>query len=249
MIPVEKLEGFVRRLEELEELLCAPEVLASPERLQELNRERSRLDPLVAAFRQWQTTRKRMAEDREALEDPELGPLVREELPRLEAELSELEQRIRILLLPADPNDEKNTVLEIRAGTGGEEAALFAADLFRMYARFAERRGWKVEILSSSSASAGGLKELVALVSGDRVYSTLKHEGGVHRVQRVPETEAQGRRHTSTATVAVLPEADEVDIQLDEKDLRFDIAAAGGPEGKGSIPPTAPCRSHTCRPA
>jgi len=233
MIPVDKLEGFVRRHEELEELLCAPEVFSSPDRLQELNRERSRLDPLVGAFRQWQTARKRIAEDREALEDPELGPLVREELPRLEAELTELEQRIRILLLPADPNDEKNTVFEIRAGTGGEEAALFAADLFRMYARFAERRGWKVEILSSSSASAGGLKELVALITGDHVYSTLKHEGGVHRVQRVPETEAQGRRHTSTATVAVLPEADEVDIQLDDKDLRFDIAAASGPGGQG----------------
>jgi peptide chain release factor 1 len=233
MIPVDKLQGFVGRHEEIEELLCAPEVLASPDRLQELNRERLRLVPLVSTFGQWQTTRRRIAEDRDALDDPELGSLAREELPVLEADLAELEQRIRILLLPSDPHDEKNTVLEIRGGTGGEEAALFAADLFRMYTRFAERRGWKVEILSSSSASAGGLKELVALVTGDRVYSTLKHEGGVHRVQRVPETEAQGRIHTSTATVAVLPEADEVDIQLDEKELRFDIAAAGGPGGQG----------------
>jgi peptide chain release factor 1 len=233
MIPETKLQGIQRRLEEVEQLLCAPQVLSNPERLQELNRERLRLAPLVSAFRVWEATRRRIEEDREALHDPELGSLAREELPALEAELGTLEQRLRILLLPVDPNDEKNTVLEVRAGTGGEEAALFAADLFRMYTRYAERRGWKVELLSSSAASAGGLKEVVALVSGDRVYSTLKHEGGVHRVQRVPETEAQGRIHTSTATVAVLPEADDVDIQLDDKDLRFDIAAAGGPGGQG----------------
>jgi peptide chain release factor 1 len=136
------------------------------------------------------------------------------------------------LLLPRDPNDEKNTILEIRAGTGGEEAALFAANLFRMYARYAERRGWRVEVLSSSDASAGGYKEVIALVTGDKVFSRLKLEGGVHRVQRVPATEAQGRIHTSAATVAVLPEADEVDVVIDEKDLRFDIAASGGPGGR-----------------
>jgi peptide chain release factor 1 len=135
--------------------------------------------------------------------------------------------------LPKDPNDEKNTLLEIRGGTGGEEAALFAADLFRMYVRYAEQMGWKVEILSSSDAAAGGLKEVVALISGSRVYSRLRDEGGVHRVQRVPATEAQGRIHTSTATVAVLPEADEVDVQIDDKDLRYDIAASGGPGGQG----------------
>jgi peptide chain release factor 1 len=167
------------------------------------------------------------------LDDPELGSLAQEELPGLEERKAALERQIQILLLPQDPSDEKNTLLEIRAGAGGEEAALFAADLFRMYTRYAERKGWKVEVLSSSEASAGGYKEIIALVTGPRVYSSLKYEGGVHRVQRVPATEAQGRIHTSTATVAVLPEADEVELELDEKDLRFDIAASGGPGGQG----------------
>jgi peptide chain release factor 1 len=167
------------------------------------------------------------------LSDPELGALAREELTALDAQREELEQRLRVLLLPTDPNDEKNTLLEIRGGTGGEEAALFAADLFRMYVRYAEQIGWKVEVLSQSEAAAGGLKEVVALVTGSRVYSRLKHEGGVHRVQRVPATEAQGRIHTSTATVAVLPEAEDVDVHIDEKDLRYDIAASGGPGGQG----------------
>jgi peptide chain release factor 1 len=233
MLPIVKLESVVQRHEEIDRLLCQPEVLADHLRLQELNRERTRLAPVIAAFQQWQNVSKQIAEDREALDDPELGPLAREELPQLEVRLAELERRVRLLLLPADPNDEKNTVLEIRAGTGGDEAALFAADLFRMYSRYAERRGWQVEVLSLSEASVGGYKEVIALVSGTRVYSSLKFEGGVHRVQRVPETEAQGRRHTSTATVAVLPEAEEVDVALDEKDLRFDIAASGGPGGQG----------------
>jgi peptide chain release factor 1 len=233
MIPVEKLQGFVRRHEEIEQLMCEPEVLGNPKRLRELNQERGRLARIVETFADHQQIEKQIAEDREALSDPELGALAREELPELEERLTRVEKRIQILLLPTDPNDEKNTILEIRGGTGGEEAALFAADLLRMYTRYAERRGWRVEILSSSEASAGGIKEVVALVSGDRVYSGLKHESGVHRVQRVPETEAQGRIHTSTATVAVLPEADEVDVDIPEKDLRFDIAAAGGPGGQG----------------
>jgi peptide chain release factor 1 len=154
-------------------------------------------------------------------------------LPELEDRLDRLERQIQLLLLPRDPNDERNTILEIRAGTGGEEAALFAADLFRMYTRFAETQGWRVELLSKSEAAGGGLKEIITLVSGDNVFSKLKFESGVHRVQRVPETEAQGRVHTSTATVAVLPEADEVELEIDDKELRFDIAAAGGPGGQG----------------
>jgi peptide chain release factor 1 len=233
MIPVEKLQSLVKRDEEIAQLLCDPNVLADPARLRGLGSERSQLQAVVAAFGEWRSIDKQIADDKEALDDPELGPLAREELPGLEAKRDELERQIRILLLPRDPNDDKNTLLEIRAGTGGEEAALFAADLFRMYARYAERRGWKVELLSSSEASAGGYKEVIALVTGNRVYSSLKHEGGVHRVQRVPSTEAQGRIHTSTATVAVLPEADEVDVQIDDKDLRFDIAASGGPGGQG----------------
>lgn len=233
MIPVEKLESFARRMEELNQLLCDPDVLGNPRRLNELNRERARLEPVVAAFARWQKVGRRIEEDRSVLGDPELGPLVRDELPELETELAILEREVQILLLPRDPNDERNTVIEVRAGTGGEEAALFAADLFRMYARFAEQVGWRVEVLSRSDAAAGGIKEIVALITGTNVYSKLKFESGVHRVQRVPATEAQGRVHTSTATVAVLPEADEVDVVLDDKDLRFDIAASGGPGGQG----------------
>ncbi len=233
MIPQEKLAKIVRRHAEVEQLLCDPSVLSDPDALRSLNRERTQLGPVVEAFGKWQLLEKQIAEDREALDDPELGPLAREELPELEAQQEELSQAIQLLLLPQDPNDEKDTILEIRAGTGGEEAALFAADLFRMYSRFAERRGWKVELMSTSEASAGGFKEVIALVTGTRVFSSLKYEGGVHRVQRVPSTEAQGRIHTSTATVAVLPEAEEVELQLDEKDLRFDIAASGGPGGQG----------------
>jgi peptide chain release factor 1 len=232
MIPIDQLNQFSRRLDEVNDLLCDANLLGNPRKLTELNRERTRLEPLVTQFFQWQKLTKQIAEDREALSDPELGALAREELPELESELSELEKTIQILLLPRDPDDDKNTGLEIRAGTGGEEAALFAADLFRMYCRYAETAGWKVELLNQSEASAGGLKEVIALISGDQVYSKLKFESGVHRVQRVPATEAQGRVHTSTATVAVLPEADEVDIELNDKDLRFDIAAASGPGGQ-----------------
>jgi peptide chain release factor 1 len=233
MIPVPKLEAVVRRREEIDQLMCEPAVLASHTQLNALNRERSQILPVVTAFLEWRRVKQQIQEDTEALEDPELGPLAREELPGLTQRLDELERQIQILLLPRDPNDDKNTLLEIRGGTGGEEAALFAGDLLRMYLRYAERRGWRVEIMNTSEASAGGIKEVIALISGDKVFSSLKFEGGVHRVQRVPATEAQGRIHTSTATVAVLPEADEVDVQIDDKDLRFDIAASGGPGGQG----------------
>jgi peptide chain release factor 1 len=232
MLPIQKLEAIRRRCQELDQLLCDPANLSDRNRLQELNRERSQVGTIVTAFDQWADLGRRIAEDEEALTDPELGALAREELPGLEQQRQDVEQQIRVLLLPQDPNDEKNTLLEIRAGTGGEEAALFAADLFRMYTRYAETRGWKVEILSRSEAAPGAYKEIIALVSGTRVFSTLKYEGGVHRVQRVPSTEAQGRIHTSTATVAVLPEADDVEVTIDDKDLRIDIAASGGPGGQ-----------------
>src|SRR4029077_12888128 len=166
-------------------------------------------------------------------DDPELGELCRAELPELEAEQTRLAQEIELLLLPKDPNDERNTILEIRSGEGGEEAALFAADLYRMICRYAETKRWRVEELSRSEASAGGVKEVTALVTGQSVYSHLRYEGGVHRVQRVPVTEAQGRIHTSTATIAVLPEADDVEGQIDDKDLEISIAASGGPGGQG----------------
>ena len=233
MIPVDKLQTVVRRRSEIDDLMCDPKVISDSNRIQALSRERSQILPLVEAFAEWQSVEKRITDAQEMLSDAELGALARDELGELAQRKEDLEKQIRVLLLPRDPNDDKNTLLEIRGGTGGEEAALFAADLFRMYTRYAESVGWKVEILSRSDAAAGGIKELVALVTGDRVYSRLKHEGGVHRVQRVPATEAQGRIHTSTATVAVLPEADDIDVQIDEKDLRYDIAASGGPGGQG----------------
>ena len=224
---------MLRRRAAIDELMCDASLVADAAKMQELNRERSQILPVVNAFEEWQTVERQIREDREVLEDPELGPLAREELGELEARLTGIEERIRLLLLPKDPNDARNTILEIRGGTGGEEAALFAADLFRMYTRYAESKSWKIEMLSVSESAAGGYKEVVLLVSGQGVYSRLKHEGGVHRVQRVPATEAQGRIHTSTATVAVLPEADDIEVQLEEKDLRFDIAASGGPGGQG----------------
>jgi peptide chain release factor 1 len=233
MIPASKLESLSRRFAEVEQLLCDPKTLSDPQALTTLNRERAQLLPVTEAFQRWVHLNKQIADDKEALSDPELGPLAEQELPELVANLDKLEREIQILLLPKDPNDERNTLLEIRAGTGGEEAALFASDLFRMYTRYAETRGWRIEIMNTSDAAAGGVKEVVALVSGNRVFSSLKYEGGVHRVQRVPATEAQGRIHTSTATVAVLPEAEELDVAIDEKDLKVDIAASGGPGGQG----------------
>ena len=233
MIPAAKLESLSRRFAEVEQLLCDPKTLSDPQAITTLNRERAQLLPVVESFGKWTHLTKQIADDKEALSDPELGPLAEQELPELNARLETLEREIQIQLLPRDPNDERNTILEIRAGTGGEEAALFAGDLFRMYTRYAETRGWRVEIMNTSDAAAGGLKEVIALITGNRVFSSLKYEGGVHRVQRVPATEAQGRIHTSTATVAVLPEAEEVDVAIDEKDLKVDIAASGGPGGQG----------------
>jgi peptide chain release factor 1 len=233
MLPLDKLKSLVRRHAEVEQLLCDPAVLSDLKRLNALNRERTQLVPIVELMQRYDSVLGRIAEDREALDDPELGPLARQEIAELTVEQGAIEKELAVLLLPRDPNDEKNIIVEIRAGTGGEEAALFAADLFRMYTRYAERRGWRVELLSRSEASAGGIKEAIALVSGSRVFSSLKHEGGVHRVQRVPATEAQGRIHTSTATVAVLPEAEEVDLEIDERELKIDIAASGGPGGQG----------------
>jgi len=247
MIPAAKLESLTRRFAEVEQLLCDPKTLSDPQALTSLNRERSQLLPVTEAFGKWTHLTKQIADDKEALSDPELGPLAEQELPELSAQLEKLERDIQILLLPRDPNDERNTILEIRAGTGGEEAALFAGDLFRMYTRFAETRGWRVEIMNTSDAAAGGIKEVIALVTGDRVFSSLKYEGGVHRVQRVPATEAQGRIHTSTATVAVLPEAEEVDVAIDDKDLKVDIAASGGPGGQGVNTTNSAVQIRHCR--
>ncbi len=232
MLPIRKLESLKARFAELEELLCQPHVLSDAKKYTELNRERADLNELVQTFSRYQAAEKQLEDDRAALADPELRELAELEIPELEQQLGELAQQLNLLLLPSDPNDARNTVLEIRAGTGGEEAALFAADLFRMYSRYAETRRWKVEVLSMSEAAAGGLKEIVALISGERVYSQLRFEAGVHRVQRVPATEAQGRIHTSTATVAVLPEAEEVDVEIREEDLEIQSTHSGGPGGQ-----------------
>jgi peptide chain release factor 1 len=233
MLPEDKLEHLRARFHELTDLLCQPNVASDGARFTQYSRERGEVEPLVNAYERYLKVKKQVQDDKLALQDPELRDMVLEELPGLEAELTKLEGEISILLLPRDPNDERNTLLEIRSGTGGEEAALFASDLFRMYGRYAERRGFKLEVLSSSPSEHGGLKEIIALVTGDHVFSELRFEGGVHRVQRVPETEAQGRVHTSTATVAVLPEAEDVDVQIREEDLQISIAASGGPGGQG----------------
>jgi peptide chain release factor 1 len=232
-IPVDKLDAIRARFREVEDLLCRPEVAKDAKRYTALSKERAEAAEVVAAYSGYREIEKSIQEDREALNDPELREIAQEEIPELEAELAVVTKKIQLLLLPKDPNDERNTILELRAGTGGEEAALFTADLFRMYCRYAEGKGWKMEIMSTSESSAGGLKEVIVLVTGRRVYSILRFESGVHRVQRVPATESQGRIHTSTATVAVLPEADEVDVTIRDEDLEISIAAASGPGGQG----------------
>jgi len=232
MLPIQKLESLRGRYSELEELLCQPYIINDNKKYTELSRERAELTELVRAFSRYAEAQKQLADDRAALSDPDLRELAEAEIPELEAELEKLHDEINLLLLPSDPKDARNTVLEIRAGTGGEEAALFAADLFRMYGRYAEGRHWKVEILSMSEAAANGYKEVVALVTGDRVYSQLRFEAGVHRVQRVPATEAQGRIHTSTATVAVMPEADDVDVEIRDEDIEIQTTRSGGAGGQ-----------------
>jgi peptide chain release factor 1 len=233
MLPIEKLEAVARRFRELEHLLCAPESLSDPNKLQKLNKERTDLETVVATYESFKLKQQELKDAFELAKEPDFQDVAQEEITRLNAELPQLESSLELLLLPRDPHDARNTIVEIRSGEGGEEAALFAADLFRMICRFAETKRWKVEVLSRSEAAAGGYKEVIALVTGQDVYSQLRYEGGVHRVQRVPATEAQGRIHTSTATVAVLPEADDVDVQIDERDLDISIAASGGPGGQG----------------
>jgi peptide chain release factor 1 len=239
-----KLAAVEARFEELTGKLSDPEVLARPQALQKLAKEHADLRELVDTLRQHRELGKRVDEAREMQKDPEMRDLARQEETELFGEAEKLEERLKLLLLPKDPNDDKNILLEIRAGTGGEEAALFAADLFRMYSRFAERRRWKVDVVSSSSASSGGLKEVVASVEGKGAFAQLKYESGVHRVQRVPATEAQGRIHTSTATVAVMPEAEEVEVEIDPKDLKIDVMRSGGPGGQSVNTTDSAVRIH-----
>ncbi|MCU0553865.1 MAG: peptide chain release factor 1 [Syntrophales bacterium] len=231
----QRIKDIEKRYEELERLLSDPAVIANRAEYQKLAKEHADLTPLIETFRDYENAGRQLDEAQQMLRegDEEFRELAKEEIPPLKERIEELEARLTILLLPKDPNDEKNVILEIRAGTGGDEAGLFAADLFRMYARFAEMSGWRVEVLSSSAASGmGGFKEVIAMIEGRGAYSRLKYESGVHRVQRVPVTEAQGRIHTSAVTVAVLPEAEEVEVQIDPNEIRVDVFRSGGHGGQ-----------------
>jgi len=230
----DRLAEIEHRYQELERLVADPEVIANRREYARLAKERSQLEGTVTCWRERRRVVAEIEQHRELLreKDEELRELARAELPALEARLADLDATLKRLLLPKDPNDERNTVLEIRAGTGGEEASLFAAELFRMYTRYAERQGWRIEVLTSSPTGLGGFKEVIALVQGKGAFSRLKFEGGVHRVQRVPVTETQGRIHTSAVTVAVLPEAQDVEVDLQDKDLRIDVFRSSGPGGQ-----------------
>lgn len=230
----ERLQEIERRYEELGRLLADPAVTSDPARLTELARERSNLEELVTLYREHKHLQQELEETRSLLDDgdAELRELAEAEISRLEERLGDLERRLRLLLLPKDPRDERDVIMEIRAGAGGDEAGLFAADLYRMYTRYAERHGWKTELLSAHPTGIGGFKEVIFEVRGKGAFSRLKFESGVHRVQRVPITESSGRIHTSTATVAVLPEAEEVEIHVDPKDLEIEVYGASGPGGQ-----------------
>src|SRR5712691_6613242 len=231
---LDKLASEEQRYEDLMRLLGTTEVQSDPAEYRKHAKALAEVEPLVERFREYKTVVRDVAQTEElsAAGDPDMRELAKEELKSLVARREALLAELKILLIPKDPNDEKNVVLEIRAGTGGDEAALFAAELFRMYSMFAERNGWRLEVMSSSDTGVGGLKEVIATIEGRGVYSKLKYESGVHRVQRVPATEASGRIHTSTVTVAVLPEAEEVDVQVDAKDLRVDTFCSSGPGGQ-----------------
>jgi peptide chain release factor 1 len=230
----DKLATEEQRYEELMRLLGTSEVQSEPSEYRKHAKALAEVEPLIQKFREYKTLVRDIAETEElaAAGDPDMRDLAREELKSLVARREELVGEMKILLIPKDPNDEKNVMLEIRAGTGGDEAALFAAELFRMYSMYAERHGWRLEVMSSSDTGVGGLKEVIAMIEGRGAYSKLKYESGVHRVQRVPATEASGRIHTSTVTVAVLPEAEEVDVQINDKDLRIDTFCSSGPGGQ-----------------
>jgi peptide chain release factor 1 len=229
---LDTLADIERRFDELEQLMADPAVTADHLRLQEIGRERAELEEVVSAYRQLRTTETAIDETEALTADPEMAELAAEELRSLQEQRDGLMQRVRTLLIPKDPNDDKDVIVEVRAGTGGDEAALFAADLFRMYTRYAERNRWKPEVLSATETDGGGFREVIFEVRGKGAYSHLRYESGVHRVQRVPVTERQGRIHTSTASVAVLPEAEEVDIQINDNDLRIDVYRSTGHGGQ-----------------
>ena len=229
-----KLENLERRFEDLEQQLSSPDILSDQDRYRKLTKAHADLKEVVDVFRNYKDIKTNLADNKELLNDsdPEIRSMAQEEIKELEAGSEALERELTLLLLPKDPLDDKNIILEIRAGTGGEEAALFAADLFRMYSRYAEARGWRVEVMSASESDNGGYKEVSALIAGNKAYSYFKYEAGTHRVQRVPVTESQGRIHTSAATVAIMPEAEEADVNIRPDDLRFDVYRSSGPGGQ-----------------
>jgi peptide chain release factor 1 len=231
---LDRLAEVEKRYAELEALLSDPQLLGNQKEYSKIAKERADLEEMVSCYREWRKLELEIQENRQLLEEKEeaIRELAKEEIAVLRARKEGLEARLKYLLLPKDPNDSRNVILEIRAGTGGEEAALFAAGLFRMYSRYAESRGWRVEIMSSNPTGLGGFKEIIALIEGRGAFSRLKFEGGVHRVQRVPVTEGSGRIHTSAVTVAVLPEADEVEVVIDPKDIRVDVYRSSGPGGQ-----------------
>ena len=231
----ERLEQLETKYEELNQALASPDIVSDSQRYQKTAKAHSEIAPMVEKYREYKDLTRGIAESKVLAEgetDPEMLAYANEEMGKLEKRLAEVEAELKVLLLPKDPNDEKNVIVEIRAGTGGDEATLFAAEIFRMYTRYAESNRWKVEVLSTSESSVGGLKEVIAIIEGQRVFSSMKYESGVHRVQRVPATETQGRVHTSAITVAVLPEAEEVDVKIEAKDLRIDTFCSSGPGGQ-----------------
>jgi peptide chain release factor 1 len=228
----EKLQPFLDRYEELSKLLSSPDISNDISKMTELSKEQSNLEPIKEKALEYISTVESIEENKMLLDDSELGELAKEELKELEPLKEQLEEEIKVLLLPKDPNDDKNIFLEIRAGTGGDEAALFVADLFKAYVRYAESKGWKVEIVSSSEGVLDGYKEMIAIIKGQGAFSKLKYEGGTHRVQRVPKTESQGRVHTSAVTVAVMPEVDDVEVNINPNDLKIDVMRASGNGGQ-----------------
>ena len=230
----ERLEQIEARYEELSRQMANPGIISDQQKYQKIAKQHRDLEAVVEKFREYRQIRTGIADAKAMLNetDADIREMAAEELAQLEEREPKIEEELKVLLLPKDPNDEKNVIIEIRAGTGGDEASLFVAEVFRMYSRFAEQHRWKVEVLSSSESSVGGLKEVIAIIEGDRVFSQMKYESGVHRVQRVPATETQGRVHTSAITVAVLPEAEEVDVKIEAKDLRIDTFCSSGPGGQ-----------------
>jgi peptide chain release factor 1 len=229
-----KLDQLEKRFDELTQQMADPAVISDADQYRKVTKAQSELSDIVAKYREWKKVEDSLSQARPMLQDadPDLKAMAEMEVTELEPQKTQIEEDLKILLLPKDPNDDKNVVLEIRAGTGGDEATLFAAEVFRMYSRYAETQGWKMEVTSTSESSVGGLKEVIALVTGTKVYAKLKYESGVHRVQRVPVTEQQGRVHTSAITVAILPEADEVEVRIEAKDIRIDTFCSSGPGGQ-----------------